>query len=122
MIVVVVIVAGVIWWGRSRPAQVEPMEAPAPATIGGNRDEHGCLGPAGYGWSEEVGACVREWELDESARRAARLAVDHIGQKEGLTVVEVLPIKCPGCFRVMLDVFQEKIQVDLKNWEVSISE
>jgi len=29
--------------------------------IGGNRDEHGCLGPAGYSYDEEIGACVRSW-------------------------------------------------------------
>ena len=31
-------------------------EAPV---IGGERDEHGCLGPAGYTWNEEIGACIR---------------------------------------------------------------
>ena len=43
LVVVVVIVVGVIWWGRTKPASVEPMEVPPPATIGGNRDEHGCF-------------------------------------------------------------------------------
>ena len=30
--------------------------------IGGQRDSHGCLGPAGYSWNESEMACVREWE------------------------------------------------------------
>ncbi len=29
--------------------------------IGGERDEHGCLGPAGYSWNETDQMCVREW-------------------------------------------------------------
>lgn len=37
--------------------------------IGGDRDEHGCLGPAGYQWCEEKQKCLRIWETpcnDES--------------------------------------------------------
>lgn len=30
--------------------------------IGGQRDEHGCLGPAGYSWNAREEKCVREWE------------------------------------------------------------
>jgi len=29
--------------------------------IGGQTDEHGCLGPAGYSWNETEQQCVREW-------------------------------------------------------------
>ncbi len=32
--------------------------------IGGQRDEHGCLGPAGYSWNATEKACVREWLHD----------------------------------------------------------
>ncbi|MCK4884344.1 MAG: hypothetical protein KAS30_05710, partial [Candidatus Diapherotrites archaeon] len=42
--------------------------------IGGERDEYGCLGPAGYGWNEETSACIRGWELTENQRKAARIA------------------------------------------------
>lgn len=30
--------------------------------IGGQRDEHGCLGPAGYSWCETKNKCLRIWE------------------------------------------------------------
>ena len=29
--------------------------------IGGERDEHGCLIPAGYAWNETAGKCMRHW-------------------------------------------------------------
>jgi len=29
--------------------------------IGGERDEHGCLGAAGYTWNETEQSCVRQW-------------------------------------------------------------
>jgi len=29
---------------------------------GGERDEHGCLGPAGYTWCESKQKCLRTWE------------------------------------------------------------
>jgi hypothetical protein len=31
--------------------------------VGADRDEHGCIGSAGYLWCEREGACVRPWEL-----------------------------------------------------------
>lgn len=30
--------------------------------VGGDRDEHGCIGSAGYSWCEVKGKCLREWE------------------------------------------------------------
>ena len=33
--------------------------------IGGEKDEHGCLGPAGYSWNDEEDSCVRVWLLDK---------------------------------------------------------
>jgi hypothetical protein len=33
-----------------------------PEPIGGQRDSHGCLGPAGYSWNQSEESCVREWE------------------------------------------------------------
>jgi len=40
---------------KSLPVQDSPM-------IGGQRDEHGCLGPAGYQWCEVNQKCQRFWE------------------------------------------------------------
>jgi hypothetical protein len=39
------------------------VEAPPPRAVGGERDEHGCLGAAGYTWCTRENACVRPWEL-----------------------------------------------------------
>lgn len=36
--------------------------------IGGQRDEHNCLVPAGYSWNESEQRCVREWETNASLR------------------------------------------------------
>ena len=38
-------------------------DAPQPRPIGGDRDAHGCLTPAGYAWCAREQACVRPWEL-----------------------------------------------------------
>jgi len=36
---------------------------PEPVAMTGNdRDAHGCIGSAGYTWSEVRGACIRLWE------------------------------------------------------------
>ena len=36
--------------------------------VGGDKDEHGCIGSAGYAWCEAKGECLRPWEdeWDES--------------------------------------------------------
>lgn len=33
-----------------------------PPLIGGQRDDHGCLTPAGYSWCEQKQKCLRPWE------------------------------------------------------------
>lgn len=31
--------------------------------VGGDKDAHGCIGSAGYSYSETLGKCIRPWEL-----------------------------------------------------------
>jgi len=31
-------------------------------SVGGDRDEYGCIGSAGYVWSTEKQQCIRPWE------------------------------------------------------------
>lgn len=38
------------------------VDSAAECPIGGKRDEHGCLGPAGYSWCELKHKCLRVWE------------------------------------------------------------
>jgi len=57
--------------------------------IGGDRDEHGCLTPAGYAFDEEIGACIRVFELDEKEREAAARAVVSAGRGYALTIISV---------------------------------
>ena len=33
-----------------------------PVIVGGDKDEHGCIGSAGYLWCEEKQECIRPWE------------------------------------------------------------
>lgn len=35
--------------------------------VGGDKDEHGCIGSAGYSWCEEKQKCLRVWEETCSA-------------------------------------------------------
>jgi hypothetical protein len=86
--------------------------------IGGERDEHGCLGPAGYSWNEDIGACIREFELDESQRKAAKIAVAPISSRP-MTVVEVMTLKCPGCFSVRLEsIDNHMVDIPIINWQI----
>jgi len=94
--------------------------------IGGQTDEHGCLGPAGYAWDEEIGGCLRVWELaDEDARRAAKMAVEHLGRGIGLTIIESSEELCDDCFVVLLEKGEKhpkiRHEIEIQNWEVIAS-
>jgi hypothetical protein len=88
--------------------------------IGGERDEHGCLGPAGYTWNQNVSACIREWELDENQKLAAKLAVDDLGYEYPTTIIEVEVARCPSCFIIDLEqgVNRDEIMITISNWTV----
>jgi len=87
--------------------------------IGGERDEHGCLGPAGYTWDEDIGACIRGWELNENQKKAAKIAAAPLSYP--VTVVDVAVAGCPGCFSIHLqrNDNQEELTVTLENWEIA---
>jgi hypothetical protein len=88
--------------------------------IGGDKDEGGCLVAAGYIYDENVGACIRPWELTEETETVAGIAVDSYGKEKGLTILEVISLECEGCFEVVLaDSNQEKTSIYLENWLVS---
>jgi len=36
---------------------------PSSEALGGDSDEHGCLGAAGFVWCESLGRCHRPWEV-----------------------------------------------------------
>ncbi len=44
--------------------------------VGGDRDEHGCIGSAGYSWCEQKQKCLRIWE--EACDSGAQLEVQRI--------------------------------------------
>ena len=45
----------------TRPGERPPPEA-GERTVGGDGDEHGCIGSAGYQWCESKSKCLRTWE------------------------------------------------------------
>ncbi len=72
--------------------------------IGGQRDERGCLEPAGYSWDEDLKVCLRSWEVTDLTDRAAVKAVtDLVGSIDGLTVVAVNEGNCDNCKMVFLE-------------------
>lgn len=53
------------WVKHGQPSAEKPLEGCGKKTepvIGGQKDEHGCLGPAGYSWCESKQICLRPWE------------------------------------------------------------
>jgi len=98
--------------------QEEAAPAPTEQPIGGERDEHGCLGPAGYSWNSDIGACLREWEVPEGAQRtAAAAAAESLGNEEGLTLTRVDENSCSECYTVHFALEGEQIEVKVSAGE-----
>jgi hypothetical protein len=69
--------------------------------IGADLDEDGCHASAGYTLDKEVGACIRQWELDAAERDAAKLAVS-INSYYPLTIDDVVSADCENCYAVKI--------------------
>ena len=84
--------------------------------IGGNRDSQGCLGPAGYSFNSSIGACVREWELNDGERQAAKIAIAPLSFP--VTIIEIEKLNCTGCFNITLqrNDNQNIFNIELNNW------
>jgi hypothetical protein len=54
--------------------------------IGGDTDEHGCLGSAGYSWCEGKGKCLRYWE--EACIDSAENILSEVAQITGIDFSE----------------------------------
>jgi len=53
------------WIKHGNPSFPPPEEVCLPGgenIVGGDHDEHGCIGSAGYTWCEEKQKCLRVWE------------------------------------------------------------
>ena len=50
------------WVKHGNPNSPMPESGCEPKIIGGQRDEHGCLIPAGYSWCQSKQKCLRIWE------------------------------------------------------------
>ena len=90
--------------------------------IGGETDKNGCLISAGYTYDEGIGACTRSWEIKESTdKMAAKIAVESIDEtnQPSLTIENVNPVGCEGCFVVSLNYEDNKKElIYLNDWEV----
>lgn len=56
--------------------------------IGGDKDEHGCLGPAGYSWCEAKQKCLRTWEDPCIPEDVLRQAAKTIGIDQDLEKIK----------------------------------
>jgi len=112
IILIIILLVG-LWLFFSREQESE-------VVIGGDRDEHGCLIAAGYSFNDNVGACVRQFEMTPGIEGAARIAVTYIGKGYALTIVSFNSYEEPGAYDIMFERRMErKVEtVYIRNGEV----
>jgi len=92
-IVAIIIVSAIALNISQRFGRNSVPETPVPAKqaeeplLGGDRDEHGCIGSAGYSWCEAKAKCLRAWE--ESCEAAQ---VEVTWPKPGSTIISPLEV------------------------------
>ncbi len=87
IVLIAFVVGGVYFYKPSKP-NPQPLPSPVPTEqpiLGGDRDEHGCIGSAGYSWCEAKSKCIRIWEEDCNSREAIQKA---LAEKEKQPVSE----------------------------------
>ena len=121
LILSVFLLAGALWILKSisiKNRGIQEVETEVEKIkVGGDKDEHECIGSAGYRFDEEIGACIRDWELDENQKKAAKMGVEAAGL-ENSTVIEVLATQCSGCFTITLEAGKNRLKVEIQNWLV----
>ena len=60
IIIVLVIGAGIWYFIVNKPEETNQLNNNQ--IVGGDKDEHGCIGSAGYTWCENKQKCLRIWE------------------------------------------------------------
>ena len=107
----------------SKPLIKEQSEIPEKTDnylIGDQRDEKGCLIPAGYSYNQDIQACLKTWELNQEEEKAAKIAIKHLTPYYSLTITQVEHLKCLGCYNIYLtDENIEDNLVNIINWEVT---
>ena len=59
IVIVIVLGAGVWYFIANKPEATNPNNN---QIVGGDKDEHGCIGSAGYTWCANKSKCLRVWE------------------------------------------------------------
>ncbi len=63
LVVIILVAVGVNFFLQEKIVEAPVVPATSDATlVGGDRDEHGCIGSAGYSWCEAKSECLRPWE------------------------------------------------------------
>lgn len=63
MAILIIFAVGLgVWLFYDYSPSKEITASPTPVIVGGDKDEHGCIGSAGYSWCELKQKCLRIWE------------------------------------------------------------
>lgn len=99
---IVIIIAGIVVGGyylyaNKTTLQIPGTNQPDAPIVGGDKDEHGCIGSAGYQWCEAKQKCLRIWE--EPCEATSTPAVKGTGQFCG----GIAAFQCPTGYECKLD-------------------
>jgi hypothetical protein len=107
----------------NKPSNLNDFNLSSNTMIGGQMDEHGCLGPAGYSWNESEQLCVREWLNVSNSERYQNMSwfmnESPIRDRDQLEfqeqIKQQLKNKSMDCLNCNFTQYQNKTQYKLKD-------
>lgn len=61
VLILAITIGGIVLW-QNKSNNQQSVDSKQRQMVGNDRDEHGCIGSAGYTWCEEKQKCLRSWE------------------------------------------------------------
>jgi hypothetical protein len=82
-LIILTIAGYLIYTNSFKPSPATDVQTVTPTStplVGADRDEHGCIGSAGYSWCEPKNKCLRVWE--EACYESVSQEIQHILAKK----------------------------------------
>jgi hypothetical protein len=101
--------------------EIPIIPTPSQTLVGNDRDEHGCIGSAGYSWCGFKQKCIRSWEESCSAETVTPVVPTVDETKELIKALRVALVTKQGQSANNLNITVSKIIGDFATGEASAS-
>ncbi len=114
--IVAVLAIGGVYVYKAQKAEAPTIDTNSATStiIGGDKDEHGCLGPAGYSWCAEKNKCLRVWEEKCENNSTTTAKINQTIIYQGLSITPLKVVSDSRCSAVCIWAGTVELNVKLE--------